>query len=54
MKGYTVSFGYMGYLPTLGRYLLFCSEDEYAERFREEEQYDTDTQGTSGEAQEGS
>ena len=52
MKGYTVSFGYMGYLPSVGRYLLFCSEDEYAERFREEEQYDT--QETSGEAQEGS
>lgn len=31
MKGYPVLFGYMGYVPWLGKYLLFATEAEYAE-----------------------
>lgn len=29
MKGYPVSFGYMGYIN--GRYMLFATEEEYRE-----------------------
>lgn len=29
MKGYPVSFGYMGYVPWLNRYLLFATEADY-------------------------
>lgn len=35
MKGYLISSGYMGYLPELDGYILFCTEDEYYEYFRE-------------------
>lgn len=38
MKGYVVSTGYMGYLPISGKYLLFATEAEYAETYREEEE----------------
>ena len=34
-KGYLVSCGYMGYVEELGRYILFCTEDEYLEYIRE-------------------
>ena len=34
-KGYLVSSGYMGYVEELGRYILFCTEDEYLEYIRE-------------------
>lgn len=33
MKGYSVGFGYMGYVD--GRYILFASETEYIETFKE-------------------
>ena len=33
MKGYYTPDGYMGYVG--GRYLLFCSEDDYKEYFIE-------------------
>lgn len=35
-KGYLVSCGYMGWVPAYGRYLLFCTEEEYAEYMEEE------------------
>lgn len=35
-KGYVIPSGYMGYLPELGKYLLFATEAEYAEAYREE------------------
>ena len=31
MKGYNVSIGYMGYVPSEGGYQLFESEDGYKE-----------------------
>lgn len=31
MKGYITQAGYMGYVPSLGRYLLFASETDYKE-----------------------
>ena len=34
MKGYPTHEGYMGYIPNMG-YALFCTEEEYAELFRE-------------------
>lgn len=36
MKGYVVSSGYMGYLPSVGKYLLFATEEEYVEEYNEE------------------
>lgn len=36
MKGYVVASGYMGYFPSLGKYLLFATETEYAEAYRED------------------
>lgn len=36
MKGYVVSTGYMGYFPEIGKYLLFATEAEYADAYREE------------------
>lgn len=38
MKGYVVSTGYMGYFPEIGKYLLFATEAEYAEAYREDEE----------------
>ena len=32
MKGYAVSYGYMGHIGN-GRYLLFATEEEYREWF---------------------
>ena len=34
MKGYTTNTGYKGYIPNKG-YILFSTEDEYKEFFRE-------------------
>lgn len=31
MKGYTTQAGYMGFVPWMGRYVLFSTEQEYAE-----------------------
>lgn len=31
LKGYYVKYGYMGWVPELNRYLLFCSDTEYLE-----------------------
>lgn len=36
MKGYVVASGYMGYLPSIGKYLLFPTEEEYVEEYKEE------------------
>lgn len=36
MKGYLTAMGYMGLVD--GRYLLFCSESDYAEYLRESEE----------------
>lgn len=36
MKGYVVAYGYMGYLPTDGKYLLFSTEEEYIDIYEEE------------------
>ena len=33
MKGYDIPAGYMGYVD--GKYILFCSEDEYLDYMRE-------------------
>lgn len=38
MKGYDVPDGHMGYLPSIGKYKLFSTEEEYAEYFRENEE----------------
>lgn len=34
MKGYYISYGYMGFIN--GKYRLFATEEEYIETFREE------------------
>ena len=31
MKGYLIQSGYMGYVPSLGKYILFASETDYDE-----------------------
>lgn len=31
MKGYITQAGYMGYVPSLSKYLLFASETDYKE-----------------------
>lgn len=31
MRGYLTSIGYMGYIPTLGKYRLFATESDYVE-----------------------
>lgn len=31
MKGYVVSYGYMGYMPSTKNYQLFSSDTEYEE-----------------------
>lgn len=36
MKGYTVSTGYMGYIPEMG-YILFSTQNEYEEYYKEKE-----------------
>lgn len=35
MKGYLVSTGYMGYMPSLGNYILFATQAEYEEIYKE-------------------
>lgn len=40
MKGYVVPFGYMGWIPSEGRYRLFATEAEYAEAERERRKHD--------------
>lgn len=37
IKGYLVSSGYMGYLPSKSKYQLFPTEAEYIEYFNEME-----------------
>lgn len=36
-KGYTVGYGYMGYVKSLGGYILFATENEYLEYVKEEQ-----------------
>jgi len=33
MRGYLTSFGYMGYMPDKGTYVLFATEAEYMDAF---------------------
>jgi len=33
MKGYHTLIGYMGYVPSMGRYVLFATEEEYIELY---------------------
>ena len=35
MKGYPVNNGYMGFIPETGDYMLFCTEEEYVEYFKD-------------------
>lgn len=35
MKGYPVKNGYMGYIPEINSYMLFCTEDEYVEYYND-------------------
>lgn len=35
--GYVVDTGYYGFMPSICKYLLFDTEDEYVEYFREME-----------------
>jgi len=37
MKGYPVSTGFMGYIPKSETYILFDTEEEYVEYYRERE-----------------
>lgn len=37
MKGYMTDRGYKGYVPSIGTYLLFETEEEYIRYFNEEE-----------------
>lgn len=37
-KGYVVSCGYMGWVASCNRYLLFATEGEYLEYIKEEEE----------------
>lgn len=37
MKGYVINIGYMGWVPALGRYLLFATERDYIEYLEEDE-----------------
>lgn len=38
MKGYYNEDYYMGYLPSIGGYFRFDTDDEYAEYYRENEE----------------
>lgn len=38
MKGYPTLFGYMGYVPSMHKYVLFATEDEYREFYMEEKE----------------
>lgn len=38
MKGYVCPVGYYGYMPSEERWVLFDTESEYAEYFREHEE----------------
>lgn len=35
MKGYVVGSGYMGLMPSLGGYILFSTQAEYEEIYKE-------------------
>ena len=35
MKGYAIASGYMGYVPSKGKYMLFDTENEYVNWYRE-------------------
>lgn len=37
MKGYDVPTGYMGWIPSLNRYVLFPCQGDYEETYRETE-----------------
>lgn len=37
MKGYYTPYGYRGYLPSQGKYLLFSCERDYIEYYNEYE-----------------
>jgi hypothetical protein len=37
MKGYPIDTGYMGYIPSQNRYILFATESEYIEYIMEME-----------------
>ena len=39
MKGYYNDDCYMGYLPSVGEYLRFDTDDEYAEYYRDFEEF---------------
>ncbi len=34
MKGYYTPYGYMGYVPEVGKFMLFTSETEYIDYLR--------------------
>lgn len=36
MKGYQVPEGYMGYIPSENKYVLFATEQDYIDTFKEE------------------
>ena len=36
MKGYVIGAGYMGWVESLGRYILFATEEEYKEYYSED------------------
>ena len=38
MKGYYNDYGYMGYVPMYGRYVLFGSEEEYEAYYHDKEE----------------
>lgn len=42
MKGYNVSDGYMGYLPSIDDYVLFASEADYRDYYSND--IDTNTE----------
>lgn len=36
MKGYYTNSGYMGWIPRWNKYILFCTEQEYEEYYKED------------------
>ena len=40
MKGYATGYGCMGFIPSLNRYFLYATEEEYKEYFYEGGRYD--------------
>lgn len=37
MKGYITPYGYLGWMPIYKRYILFSTEAEYFEAYKEQE-----------------